>query len=41
MRSLAASFDSDTGYMIGADCTLPGDIGIERIDWVAEALETM
>ena len=41
VRSLAASFDSDTGYMIGADCTLPGDIGIERIDWVAEALETM
>lgn len=41
VRSLAASFDSDTGYMIGADCTLPGDIGIERIDWVVEALETM
>ena len=41
VRSLAASFDSDTGYIIGADCTLPGDIGIERIDWVVEALETM
>ena len=41
VRSLAASFDSDTGYMIGADCTLPGDIDPKRIDWVVEALETM
>lgn len=40
IRELTASFDSDTGYMIGADCTLPGDIDKERIDWVVEALES-
>ena len=38
IRDLIASFDADTGYMIGADCTLPGDIDLQRIDWVLEAV---
>ena len=38
IRKLLASFDSDTGYMIGADCTLPGDISMERIEWVLETV---
>lgn len=40
-RSLAASFDQDTGYMIGADCTLPGDIDKQHIQWVVEAVDAM
>ncbi len=38
-KQLVASYDQDTGYMIGADCTLPGDIDLQRIEWVVEALE--
>ncbi len=28
-----------TGYIIGADCTLPGDIDYERIRWVVETAQ--
>jgi len=30
-----------TGVMLGADCTLPGDINKERIAWVVEAAESL
>lgn len=41
IRNLAASFDSDTGYMIGADCTLPGDIDLDHIRWVVDAVNSL
>ena len=41
IRNLAASFDSDTGYMIGADCTLPGDIDLDHIRWVVDAVNAL
>lgn len=31
----------DTGVMIGADCTLPGTIDIERIQWVVDAVKSI
>ena len=37
-RALAIRTGS-TGVMIGADCTLPGTIGIERIQWVVDAMK--
>ena len=30
----------ETGIMIGADCTLPGDVDINRIRWVADAVKS-
>ena len=27
-------------FILGADCTVPSDIGMERFQWVREALET-
>lgn len=27
------------GFILGADCTVPGDISMERLRWVAEAAE--
>lgn len=39
IRGLVQSFDQDTGYMIGGDCTLPGDIDLQRIEWVLQAVE--
>ena len=30
-----------TGIMIGADCTLPGTIDVERIGWVVEAAKAL
>ena len=29
------------GVVLGADCTLPSDIDIERLKWVGEKLEAM
>ena len=41
VRKLVSSFDQDTGYMIGADCTLPADIDKKRIQWVIEAVNSL
>lgn len=41
VRKLVSSFDQDTGYMIGADCTLPADIDKKRIQWVVEAVNSL
>ncbi|MGI5884056.1 MAG: uroporphyrinogen decarboxylase family protein [Candidatus Spyradocola sp.] len=41
VRKLVSSFDQDTGYMIGADCTLPGDIDKARIQWVVDAVNSL
>ncbi len=41
IRKLVSSFDQDTGYMIGADCTLPADIDKKRIQWVIEAVNSL
>ncbi len=30
-----------TGVMLGADCTLPGTIDVERIQWVVDAVSTL
>ena len=27
------------GLILGADCTIPSDIAVERIQWVREALD--
>ena len=29
----------EQGLVLGADCTIPSDIAVERIQWVREALE--
>lgn len=39
-RALAASAGT-AGVMIGADCTLPGTIDIERIQWVVDAMKSL
>lgn len=31
----------DIGVIIGADCTLPSDIPVERMKWVREALDSL
>ncbi len=36
-RRLIDDFGSTTGIIIGADCTIPYDIDLERIQWVVEA----
>lgn len=41
VRKLVSSFDQDTGYMIGADCTLPADIDKKRIQWVIDAVNSL
>ena len=41
VRKLVSSVDQDTGYMIGADCTLPADIDKKRIQWVIEAVNSL
>lgn len=41
VRKLVSSFDQDTGYMIGADCTLPADIDKKHIQWVIEAVNSL
>ena len=41
VRKLVFSSDQDTGYMIGADCTLPADIDKKRIQWVIEAVNSL
>ena len=41
IRKLVSSFDQDTGYMIGADCTLPGDIDLKRIQLVVDTLNSL
>lgn len=38
-RELIASMEGQTGFLIGADCTLPAGIDPARFDWVAEAAE--
>lgn len=30
-----------TGVMLGADCTLPASIDVQRIQWVVDAVEAL
>ena len=39
-RSLVASAPK-TGFMIGADCTLPREVDVQRFQWVVDCVKTM
>ena len=40
-KNILRSFGSDVGIMLGADCTLPRDFPVEKLQWVAEGAQAV